>query len=455
MSQSNSSSNSFNPNNIDKKNGKNGKNGKNQKDDKNDKNDKNDKKKLNKKKKNKKRKRDDENEDNNDHPKKKKPEIIYFDDPKDIGKFFDQLFKNGGNGPNEGNNDLHLLDQGYYSDGYDDCTEEEEINIMELLCCKDITLDDLIGWGDLYHQYRRKYCADICLKTLWRIQSPLIKLQKMVGMQNIKTEIIGHILFFLQNLQMSNEDMMHTIVEGPPGVGKTELGKILGELYIKMGILKTDCDIDDPNFNINSMFHVVKRSDLIGKYLGHTAVKTQEAIDKCAGGVMFIDEAYSLGNVENKDIFSKECIDTINRNLTENRNFLCIIAGYANQLEKCFFSYNEGLKRRFPFRYGIEGYSPAELRDIFKGKVSALGWSYDEFSIDLKFFETHMKYFPHFGGDMETLLLNCKIYHGKRVFGRSLHEKKLLTYEDVKGGFDIYVSSRNSKSADNTWKNLF
>jgi stage V sporulation protein K len=65
---------------------------------------------------------------------------------------------------------------------------------------------------------------------------------------------------------------------------------------------------------------VVKRSDLIGKYLGHTAVQTQEIFDKAEGGVIFIDEAYSLGNPEGRDNFSKECIDTINQNLTEKKN---------------------------------------------------------------------------------------------------------------------------------------
>ena len=88
-------------------------------------------------------------------------------------------------------------------------------------------------------------------------------------------------------------------------------------------------------------FKIVKRSDLIGKYLGHTAAKTQKVIDSCKGGVLFIDEAYSLGNPEGRDSFSKECIDTINQNLTENKaNLLCIIAGYKDALDKCFFAYN-------------------------------------------------------------------------------------------------------------------
>ena len=161
---------------------------------------------------------------------------------------------------------------------------------------------------------------------------------------------MNQIVFFLQGLNQKercgscidcsynlpcptnlNDDMLHTVITGSPGTGKTELGKILGKVYKAMGVLS------------NGTFHIAKRSDLIGRFQGHTAVKTQEFIDKCKGGVMFIDEAYSLGNKEQRDTFSKECIDTINQNLTERRDFLCIIAGYRKELNKCFFAYNPGL----------------------------------------------------------------------------------------------------------------
>ena len=78
------------------------------------------------------------------------------------------------------------------------------------------------------------------------------------------------------------------------------------------------------------IFRVVKRADLIGKYLGHTAQKTQKVIDSCRGGVMFIDEAYSLGNSEGRDIYSKECLDTLNQNLTENTNYEFMTNGFQS-----------------------------------------------------------------------------------------------------------------------------
>ena len=174
-------------------------------------------------------------------------------------------------------------------------------------------------------------------------------------MKLVKKNIIDHILFYLQKLDTGLNNMLHTVIQGPPGTGKTELAKKISKIYLAMGILKNDT------------FKIVKRGDLIGKYLGHTSIKTQKVIDSCSGGVMFIDEAYSLGNVEGRDIYSKECIDTINQNLTENKSkFICIIAGYKSDLEDCFFSVNKGLGRRFAIRYTIDGYGGDDLFQIFK-----------------------------------------------------------------------------------------
>ena len=400
---------------------------------------------------------DDKNNKNSKNPKKKdkkqrptkkrKTEVIQINNKEDLDNFFNILM---GGGPENFDQIKPALE--YESDGYEDCEGDEEEEVLRILNKEKVTIDDLIEWGNLYHKRKRKRCSGINLKTLWRIQAPLKKLQELIGMKSVKDNIVKQIIYYLQHLE-NGQDMLHTIIEGPPGVGKTELGKILGELYVKLGILENpDINIDDPNFDINKIFKVVKRSDLIGKYLGHTAVKTQEVIDSCKGGVMFIDEAYSLGNKEQRDIFSKECIDCINRNLSEQKaNFLCIIAGYPGDMQKCFFAYNDGLKRRFPFKYTIDKYEPEELRDIFKLKVNKLGWTFrDENFVPLEFFKENMKAFPHFGGDMETLLLNCKIHHGMRVFGKRLDEKKILTFDDVKGGFTAYIRVRNGKNEE--WK---
>jgi hypothetical protein len=297
------------------------------------------------------------------------------------------------------------------------------------------------------------------LKLMCDLVNPLTKLNNMIGMDSVKQNIVDQILFFLQghykkqkcgtctkctfNLPCLNSqnDMMHTVIAGSPGTGKTELGKLMGELYKAMGILS------------KGTFKSVSRADLIGEYLGHTAVKTQKVIDECAGGVLFIDEAYSLGNSEGRDSFSKECIDTLNRNLSEKRDMLCIIAGYKDQLDRCFFKYNEGLNRRFTFRYEIVPYNHEELFLIFEGKVKADEWKlyYNELPQDqqaeernrvLKLFEENIKACPNFGGDIETLLFKCKITHSRRCIFSNGETRRVLSYDDLKKGLELLEAQR-------------
>ena len=323
------------------------------------------------------------------------------------------------------------------------------------------SLEDLIELGKMYDPLL-KVRYNIDLEKLSNLVKPLEKLQSMIGLNNIKESIVGHITYYLANLEEETHDMMHTVITGPPGVGKTQLGQILGDIYYNLGILqgnKTKKRGRNSKFKDNGYtFKIIKRSDLVGKYLGHTAVKTQKVIDSCEGGVMFIDEAYSLGNPEGRDSFSKECIDTINQNLTEKKcNFLCIIAGYKDALENCFFSYNEGLSRRFTFRYNIEKYTAEELKLIFYEMVKKLGWTIKEKDIKTKFFEENYSNFKNMAGDMETLLFNCKIAHGKRVFCKP-KEKKILTLEDIKNGFKRFNEGRGNDKDDvreQIWKNMY
>jgi len=321
------------------------------------------------------------------------------------------------------------------------------------------SIDDLIYYGYLYHCKNLKEYKGIDLKILFNLIEPLSELSKMIGMKEVKENMVNQIIFFLQKLNIKskcgtchncllkftcknknntiNDDMLHTVVSGPPGVGKTELGKILGKVYKAMGILST------------GKFFIAKRTDLIAKYLGKTAHKTQAFIDKCKGGVMFIDEAYSLGEKETRDSFAKECLDTLNQNLSERRDFLCIIAGYDEALDSCFFAYNEGLKRRFSFKYTISEYSFDELADIFLRKVGDADWEYVGTKDELNaFFKKNQKEFPRFGGDMETLFLKTKITHARRIFFKNDSERKKITIDDIKKGFENFHGHRKSKNND-------
>lgn len=298
------------------------------------------------------------------------------------------------------------------------------------------SLDDLLAVCKKYENDNAKYTIDT--KILKRIHKPLKALSETIGMVRVKDQVVDHVLCSLLDLY-DEDQMFHTVIQGPPGVGKTMLAKILGELYSNMGVLKGN----------KFSFNIARRSDLVGRYLGHTAKQTQEFIDKCEGGVMFIDEVYSLGNSEKRDSYAKECIDTINLNLTEKKNFICIIAGYPEEINDCFFVYNSGLKRRFPFVYDIENYTSEQLADIFIGKIDKIKWKLDTNKKQIvKFFEKNMKQFPHFGGDVENLILNIKSVHGRRVFGKDKSLRKIIIMDDINAAFSKLEDSKELMKKD-------
>tara|TARA_B110000037_G_scaffold124743_1_gene142129 strand:+ start:708 stop:1976 length:1269 start_codon:yes stop_codon:yes gene_type:complete len=329
------------------------------------------------------------------------------------------------------------------------------------LNCNIKNLDDLIKLGESYDlKLKDEYPID--MEKLFNLIEPLKELKQTIGMKQVKNNIINQIIYFLQDLD-DEKNMMHTVITGPPGVGKSLLGYLLSKIYYKMGIIKGSNSKKFINpitgEKENFKFNIVRRSDLIGEYVGHTAVKTQKVINDSLGGVLFIDEAYSLGNSEKKDIYSKECIDTINQNLTENKgNFICIIAGYKDELEKCFFNYNKGLARRFVFRYNIDSYNSSELCKILIKKINDNNWNLDS-SLKEKeinsFFEKNMNNFPHYGGDVELLFLSCKIAHSLRIFGKDPKLRKNINIKDIETGFELFISHKKEKENTSIINNMY
>jgi hypothetical protein len=299
------------------------------------------------------------------------------------------------------------------------------------------SLDDLINLGKTYNPHdKNRYVIN--LRALNKCVEPLIELNNMIGMKNIKDMIIDLIFFRLQNLEDNKEELWHLVIQGTPGSGKTEVAKIIGKLYYSLGITKKD------------KFTLVKRSELIGKYLGHTAKLTQEVFDNAKGGILFIDEAYSLGNPEQRDSFSKECIDTINQNLTENKETVVFIAGYKDQLNESFFSYNPGLNRRFKMRLTVDKYNGKDLREIYLKKIKENTWSILDNNIDkeipLSFFEKNISTFKYNGGDMENLWHFTKIVHARRIFGKSHDLMKKITKADLDNAYKLYCENEEVKS---------
>ena len=116
---------------------------------------------------------------------------------------------------------------------------------------------------------------------------------------------------------------------------------------------------------------------------------------------------------------------------------MVIIAGYEEELNDCFFSYNPGLKSRFPWVFKTDKYSAEDLRNIFIKKVNDIEWKLDT-DISIEFFEKNMDAFPYFGRDMEILLLKTKIVHGRRVFCQSTEVKTILNLTDLEKGLELF-----------------
>ena len=278
---------------------------------------------------------------------------------------------------------------------------------------------------------------NIDIHSLNKIKGPLEDLNSMIGMKNLKENIVDQILFYIQNLHKGQDkrrsnDFMHTVIYGPPGTGKTEIAKIIGSIFSNLGILT------------KGTFKKVTRSDLVAGFLGQTALKTKDAIKESLGGVLFIDEAYSLGNQEKRDSFSKECIDTLCEALSDHKdNLMVIIAGYETDLNECFFKYNQGLNSRFTWRFKIDEYSSTDLYNIFIKKINDNNWSIDNTSmnVNVKWFEKNKGLFKYYGRDIETLFAKTKIAHSRRVFCLDETVKKKLTIADIDKGLEIYLKN--------------
>jgi SpoVK/Ycf46/Vps4 family AAA+-type ATPase len=193
-----------------------------------------------------------------------------------------------------------------------------------------------------------------------QFEDVMVKLDALIGLKEIKNQVRDHARY-IQFLQLRKEKgfqenehiNVHSVFIGNPGTGKTTVAGMMGKLYRKMGLL--------------SKGHVyeVDRVDLVGEYIGQTAPRVREVIEKARGGVLFIDEAYALArsNDDSKD-FGREVIEILVRELSNGPGDLAVIvAGYPKEM-KHFLDSNPGLKSRFKLHFEFRDYLPQELAQI-------------------------------------------------------------------------------------------
>lgn len=204
---------------------------------------------------------------------------------------------------------------------------------------------------------------DICNKDLIvednrTLPELLSDLNGLVGLTNVKAKV-NDLIAYQKVQQMrktkglsSTKNTLHLAFMGKPGTGKTTVARIVGRIYKQIGLLT------------KGHFIEVSRTDLIAGYQGQTALKVKKVIEKAKGGVLFIDEAYSITENDQSDSYGRECLTELTKALEDYReDLVVIVAGYTNPMNK-FFDSNPGLKSRFNTFIEFEDYTDVELEEI-------------------------------------------------------------------------------------------
>lgn len=287
------------------------------------------------------------------------------------------------------------------------------------------------------------------IENLKSLEELLAELDSLIGLDSVKKSIrenITYLNFTKLRQEKGYKDAsklsLHSIFTGNPGTGKTTVVKMLGKIYNRMGLL--------------SKGHVVEvdRAALVGEYIGQTAPKTKKMIDSARGGILFIDEAYSLARSDDdsKD-FGKEVIEILLKEMSDGAGDIAIIgAGYPKQI-KSFIESNPGLKSRFAHYFHFDDYLPEELYQIAqfaaKNKEVAFSPEADNF-LKEQLTEAYRKRDENFGNArfVHALVDEAKIDMGLRLMKNpnlkelSNEDLSTVTLEDLQ---NVFVTEQKKK----------
>lgn len=196
------------------------------------------------------------------------------------------------------------------------------------------------------------------IEPTYRGEKPALqRLNELIGIENVKEEVESFIAVAELNRRRIDKDLestplsLHSLFLGNPGTGKTSVARLIGELLFEIEVVSTDNFVE------------VSRSDLVGTHIGQTAPKTRKVLESALGGVLFIDEAYTLSTGSEKD-FGIEAINEMLKFMEDHRSEIVIIfAGYTNDMKK-FLEMNDGLKSRIPNHFHFQDYSIEDLVQI-------------------------------------------------------------------------------------------
>ena len=220
------------------------------------------------------------------------------------------------------------------------------------------------------------------------LEQVLEELDGLVGLKSVKQDVLANINLLKINKMRKEKGLpelqisRHMVFTGEPGTGKTTVARIMAQIYKSLGVV--------------SKGHLVEtdRSGMVAGYVGQTALKAAQVIKKAKGGVLFIDEAYSLTSEDGSNDFGKEAIDTLVKGMEDYRDDLVVIvAGYTDEMKK-FINMNPGLRSRFNKYIDFANYSSAEMLEIFKGLCEKA-----QFILSSRAEAKALKYFEHQQGD--------------------------------------------------------
>lgn len=297
----------------------------------------------------------------------------------------------------------------------------------------------------IYKSY--KYCSYLEIKKEDKKSEPYDELQKMVGLKDMK-QVVDEIIDSarIQKIRSgmgmdSYKTSLHMVFTGNPGTAKTTVARLITQIFVKEGILDTGNYVE------------CGRADLVGKYVGWTAKTVKSKFREATGGVLFIDEAYSL--VDDSNSFGDEAINTIVQEMENHRdNVIVIFAGYPDKM-KDFFAKNEGLRSRIAFHLDFPDYNAEELVDILKLMADKKGYKLNP-DIERKCLEIFAQAVKkeEFGNGryVRNLLEQAMMAQSRRITkeyaGKKITRKALTTLKPE--DFDVNASKQIEKETKRT-----